>query len=132
MRSPIRRARPTIPPATPPAIAVEFDLGAGVWIGFGDDVAVKLKEGVSIGFGDSVPVKLKEGVSVALEAIGLTYSSGWPVDVVVGTVLGTESDVTEPCALVAEKGIEPRVEASLDVDEKRKFMICRGRSCGQP
>ena len=42
-RSPTRRARPAIPPATPPAIAAAFDFGAGVLldvlIGGGDWLA---------------------------------------------------------------------------------------------
>ena len=58
-RSAIRRARPTIPPATPPAIAAVFGFGEGVMV----------------------------------------WSVDWPVAVTVGTLLETEVEVVEPCAV---------------------------------
>lgn len=70
-RSPTRRARPTIPPATPPAIAVEFDFELVVLMDVEGSVSVVIEAGVLVDFEADVPVR----------------SAEWPAAVAVGALL---------------------------------------------
>lgn len=79
-RSPTRRARPIIPPATPPAIAVEFDFEVVVSVDTEVDVSVDVKMGVLVDF----------------EADVLVRGAGWPTAVAVGALLGTEVLIPKP------------------------------------
>lgn len=87
-RSPTRRARPTIPPATPPAIAVEFDFEVVVSVDTEVDVSVDVKMGVLVDF----------------EADLLVTGVGWPTIVAVGALLGTKVPVPKSILTGDEDG----------------------------
>ena len=59
-RSPTRRARPTIPPVTPPAIAVEFDFELVVLVDTKGSVLVVIEASVLVDFEGGVPVRSAE------------------------------------------------------------------------
>ena len=95
-KSPTRRARPAIPPATPPAIAAAFEFEPAEF----EPIEFK-------------PVEFEAGKTVDLRAVGL-LSVGWLAVVATGSLYGFEVAVVKLCEWLVKEHLVLEIEAIAD------------------